>query len=392
MERLRPLSIQLKGILSVSVLRALTMAILSPIFALYLKQFVHTDFSVSLIYAFSYLFSLIATIYGSVIVERLQKQKMMVTALILYALVIFAFAFSNSSHAAIFLFILYTFLFSLLFFAISLYIDHLSSKANLATHFGENGTLTNISWIIGPMLGGFIASAMSYTEVFVIASLFAFIALLVFIFSEPVERSHPHHHHVYILKNIKAYFSDTFLRRSYFQGLGFSIFYGAAALTPLFFKEIGASVSAIGIFLGLSALPWILLELPIGRWADRTHKERTLFIATYLMLIPALFLFGFSKLPIFAFIFLTITSIATALSETTTLSNFYRKISKQNIGFSSVFLTYPVLGLFLGTVYSTVILSFASLKTLYIVLGVLLIPFLINALRLNVTPRKTYGR
>lgn len=388
MQRLYSLSTRFKGILSVSVLRALTMAILSPIFALYIKQFVNSEFIVSIIYTVSYLFSLFATIYGSVIIEKLQKRKTMVVGLLLYTVVILLLSFSQNSSSAVLLFVLYTFLFSLLFFGISLYIDHLSTNKNLATHFGENGTLTNISWIVGPMLGGFIAELLSFKEVFLIASLFAFIALLVFIFSQPPERKHLHHHHVYIFKNIRSFFSDAFMRRSYFHGLGFVIFYGALALTPLFFKDLGASVSQIGLFLGFSAIPWIALELPIGKWADKTHKELKLFSYTYLLLVPALILFGFSTSYYTACIFLLITSVATALSETTTLSHFYRHVPKNDIANSSVFLTYLSLGLFLGTLYTTIALSQTNLGMTYVVLGFLLIPFLINSYRLkSVTPK-----
>jgi|GEM_PF-2092438 len=380
MYRLQPIAIQIKGILSVSVLRAFTMALLSPVFAFYLKEYLHTDFHVSLIYTFSYLFSLIATIFGSVIVEYLQKRKTIVLSLILYALVIFGFTVFESSPSIVILFILYTFLFTVLFFAISLYIDKLSTASNLATHFGENGMLTNFSWIVGPMLGGFIASQLSYNEVFMIASLFALIALLIFIFSEPKER-HKHHHHVYILRNIRSFFKNKKLRGAYIQAIGFCIFYGASALNPLFFEEIGASVAQIGLYLGLSTIPWIILELPVGKWADRTHKEYRLFIATYAILVPALILLGLSRNPLLAFFFLTVTSAATALSETTVLSSFYRLVKKNDVEKSSVFLTYPNLGIFIGTLFASVILSVTKMHVVYIILGVFMVPFFINALK-----------
>jgi len=381
--RLATISQQLRGILIVSLLRALSSALLSPIIALFLKQFFPTDFLVSLIITFSYLFDVIATVYSSVIIEYLQKRKTMILGLVLYTVVLILFTISESSHAVLLLFVLYSFLFTLLFFGISMYIDKLSSRENIAKNFGENGVLLNIGWVVGPMLAGLIAEKFSFIEVFLLASLFSFIALLIFVFSEPAERRHPEHHHVYIFRNIKNFFRADLTRRLYWTGLGFSIFYGASAMIPLQLMHLGGTISQIGIIIGLASLPWIILELPVGKWADKTKKEPRLFFLTYTLLAPAIFLLGLVRSLPLAFIFLLLTSVATALSETTIQSYFYRKFPQNSISLVSVFLTYSSFGLFLGTCLTTVALTIMPLSSFYMLLGVLLIPFIINALRLE---------
>jgi MFS family permease len=389
MQRLQSLSIQLRGILTVSLLRALSIAILSPITALFLKQFVHTDNAVSWIITLSYVFGAFSSVYGSLIIERLQKRKTMVIGLLLFSLVILCLSVSSNSSTVVFLFIIYTFLLIMLQFNISLYIDHFSSQRNVATHFGTNGVLTNIGWLVGPMIGGLLAQSFSYLAVFLIASLFAFIALVVFILSEPPERPRHEHHHIQIAKNIKQFFANPFLRQLYFNGLGINIFYGTFMLIPLLLRELGASVGQIGLFTGLAAIPWVLLEYPAGKWADRTKKEKKLFVFSYALLALSLFCFGVSGSYITAFIFLLLATVATSLIENNILSYFYRFVPESDIGKSSVFLTHISLGYFIGAIVASLCLEIMPLGVFFSFLGILTILFIANASQLRYTERES---
>ncbi|PIS42009.1 MAG: hypothetical protein COT25_00045 [Candidatus Kerfeldbacteria bacterium CG08_land_8_20_14_0_20_42_7] len=385
MRRIQNISIQIRGILSITLLRALSGALLSPIIALYIKQFVKTNFLVSLILTFSYLISVIAVIYGSFLIEKLQKRKTMMLALIGYSVVLLFFAANTTSSGMIFFFIIYSLLFSLLQLNISLYIDHFSNKKNLATNFGRNGVLGNIGWIVGPILGGLLAQQLSFIEVFLLSSLFAFLALVIFVFSEPPEhlRHKQTHHHVHIRQNLVGFFKNRFLRSMYINSLGFNIMYGSMFLAPLFFKELGADITLIGFFMGFMALPWIILEIPIGKIVDKKHNEKKFFIIGYTLLLFALILFGLTKNYYIAFAFLFLTSISTSFIEQTIYPLFYRYVPETAVPLTSVFLTNSGFGLFLGTLISTIALTFLGLGTFYVLLGVGMIFFIINALRIH---------
>lgn len=388
MKRIQSLSIQIRGILSITLLRALSGALLSPIIALYIKQFVKTNFLVSLILTFSYLISVISVIYGSFIIEKLQKRKTMIFSLIGYSLVLLFFAANTSSSGMIFFFVIYTLLFSLLQLNISLYIDHFSNKKNLATNFGRNGVLGNIGWIVGPILGGLLAQQLSFIEVFLLSSLFAFLALIIFVFSEPPEhlRHNNVHHHVHIRQNIVGFFKNRFLRSMYVNALGFNIMYGAMFLAPLFFRELGADVTLIGFFMGLMAVPWIILEIPVGKIVDKKHNEKKFFIIGYILLLFALIFFGVTKNYYIAFVFLFLTSVSTSFIEQTIFPLFYRYVPETAVPLSSVFLTNSGFGLFIGTLLSTIALTCLSLGTFYILLGISMTFFVVNAIRMR--PKK----
>ncbi|MFA5030146.1 MAG: MFS transporter [Patescibacteria group bacterium] len=385
MERLQTISIRVRGILSITLLRALSGALLSPIISLYIKQFVDSDVLVSVILTCSYLFGVISLIYGSYIIEKLQKRKTMILSLIAYCVVLLLFASNNSSSGMILFFVIYTFLFTLLQLNISLYIDHFSNKKNIATNFGKNGVLGNIGWIIGPILGGLLAAQFSFIEVFLLSSLFAFLALIIFVFSEPPEhlRHKNLHHHVHIRQNIVGFFKNSFLRRMYINSLGFNIMYGSMFLAPLFFKELGADITLIGFFMGLMAIPWIILELPIGKIADKKHNEKRMFTWGYILLFITLIGFGISKNYYMAFAFLFFTSVATSFIEQTIFPLFYRYVPESAIPISSVFLTHNGFGLFLGVLLPTLALTIMGLGTYYALLGVLMLVFIINSLRLK---------
>lgn len=385
MKRLVTISTQLRGVFSVSLLRSLASAVLSPIFALYIKQFVHSDQYVSTVIALSYLVGIIASVFGSTIIAKLQKKKTMILALLFFTSVLLVFPLVRTSSIMILFYLIYTFLFTILLFNTSLYIDHFSSRSNLSTHFGENGVITNLGWFIGPILGGFIAKEFSYVEVFLFASFFALLGLIIFIFSESgVKDTKPYHpHHLYIRKNMSAFLKNPVLRRMYLNGLGINIFYGTYMLIPVFLLSQGASISQIGIITGFSAIPWILCEYPIGRIADRKANEPWFFVIGYVLLGISLMYFGMTTIPFQAFMFLFAMIIGTSFIENTVFSYYYRYIPETEIETTSVFLTHWSFGYFVGIVLAVIALSFMSLATFFSLLGVLMLLFALNAFRLK---------
>lgn len=373
---------QFRGMLLVSLMRAISFALLSPVIALALKEYLGTDAAVSRIMMLAYCIAIFSTIVGSWIFTKIGRRTGMIFSLAAY--IVFLLSFAASSHIAILIssLILYTFMFSLLQLGISQYIDHLSTKRNLATHFGENGTLVNLGWILGPALGGLLASTYSYRAVFVLSALVVFVSLILFIFFEPkdshpkkknrVERAHIH---------ARAFFKNPFFRKVYLLGLGINIVYGALILGPLFFQELGASVQQIGLYFALMAIPWIVLEFPIGALADKKKNEPTLFLLSYLIITIAIFGFGQSNLPTLAAVFLIGIAIGTSLLETTIFSYYYRYVPESEEKMTGVFLTHPNVGIFIGTLLPSILLSFMSLGTFFSLLALILLLFVGIAMR-----------
>lgn len=52
-------------------------------------------------------------------------------------------------------------------------------------------------------------------------------------------------------------------------------------LVPVYAKEVGMSVSEIGMFMAVLIFGGFSLQLPIGRWADKTGRRRVLNIASF---------------------------------------------------------------------------------------------------------------
>ena len=382
MQRLKIVSERLRGLFAVSFLRACASAIISPIIALYLKQFLFSDVMVSIIFLLANGVSIFATIYGSYIIERLQRRKSMIISLLFFCLTFMLFSFVTHVPSIIFIFIIYTFLLELLVFNIIVYIDHFSSQASLGKWYGSNGVVTNLGWFIGPLLGGFIAATFNYITVFIIASLFAFLALLVFIFSEPSEQKTHYHHHKHLLKTIVPFFKKTFFRRAFLVGFGINMLYGTFLLLSLFFAHLNTPIAYIGLYLGFAAIPWIILEFPVGVWADRTKKEPLLFIICYAVLGILLPLFGIARLPSVAFIILCCLTSSTALVEASVVSFFYRHCKESEIEYAGVFMTHPSIGLFAGSLFSTLFLLFLPISYLFIFLAIPMAIFLIVSLAL----------
>lgn len=366
-------------IFEINFLRNFAAAILTAVFPLYLRQLVDSDAKVGLIFFIGYAAALLSKTYASHIIEHFKKRKVLIIALAAFT-ILFA-VFATVSHAAIILplFAVYQFVLALFIFDISLYIKHYSNFKTIAENAGKLGSFSNIGWIIGPVLGGVIASKFGFPAAFFASSFVSLSALFIFFF---IRLSHEEVHFVHsrpFASNLKLFFKDSNLRKTYINNAGLGFIYAIWDLLPLLMVKLNASLAVIGLTKTLMGVPQSVFEYPIGVMADKETGERKIFVIGYLLAALFTMFLGFTTDLRLFIVFFFIAAAGTSFLEMTRDSYFYRQISEKEIELISVYRTSDSLPYLIGQGAAAIFLIFLPIELWFIIGGAVSMVFSVNA-------------
>ena len=163
-----------------------------------------------------------------------------------------------------------------------LFKDSTRSKTEFRRDMGLMGSLLNLSWFIGPLLGGYVLSVSGTTGLFILAGILCVLSS-VYISIQPFKARHKNRSIIdnNLRENIKNYIQNRTLRIAFFQRMGIMVWWGFIwTFMPIFMLENNYSVSQIGIFIALTQLPLFLLEFKTT-FAAAKFSYRWIFIACY---------------------------------------------------------------------------------------------------------------
>lgn len=370
-------------IFEIAFLRNLSMALLTAILPIYFRSLVNSDAQVGLIYLLGYGTAFIASMYSAFIIEHLRKRKSLLLALVLFTVIFAAYSFASHAAAAAALFAAYQFVLALFVMDVSLYIKHYSNFKNLAQNEGKLGSFGNLGWLTGPFLGGLIADKFGFQYVFYFSALISLIALLIFFFVRISHEETHFHHSRSFAKNIKLFFSDKNLRRTYINNAGLGFVYSIWDFLPLLMSKIGAAVTTIGMAKSLMGVNQTIFEYPVGQMADRETGERKIFIIGYALAAIFMILLGLTGNLRLFIIFFFIAAAGAAFLEMTRDSYFFRQMPEQNVELTAVYRTSDSFSFVIGQSLAVAVLLFLSIEWLFIIGGAISLLFVYNAIQLK---------
>lgn len=237
-------------------------------------------------------------------------------------------------------------------------------------------TAINIAVLICPLIGGFLIQGDDYSPLFILSGilLIPYVALLSRTFNGYKD---PVYERLSLIDAIRTMRRDYSLRKVYLAQVVMRMFYAWMVIyTPLYLHStLGIPWSTLGIMFTIMLLPFVLLELPIGRIADRYTGEKELMAVGFVImaLATALFAFHESANPILWTLTLVMTRIGASMVEITTESFFFKHVDGADSSIISLFRTSRPLAYIITPAIATVTLIFLPLSTSFLVLSGLLI-------------------
>jgi MFS family permease len=235
-------------------------------------------------------------------------------------------------------------------------------------------TSINIAWLISPILMGLIAAKIGYQAVYLFAGAFILLSI-------PFLKKHflhgattfSHRH----FRNTVAIFK----KRSDLWGISalsviLQIFYCLLTLyLPLrLHQELNFSWEQIGVLFTIMLLPFVILQIPAGKLADKKWGEKEMMIASLIIMLISSAIIGWYSGTSFIFwmILLVFSKIGAAIFEAMNETYFFKKIHPGDVDLINFFRAFRPFGWLIGSLFAFIFLKFFGLNQLFYGLAIIL--------------------
>jgi MFS family permease len=236
-------------------------------------------------------------------------------------------------------------------------------------------TMINIAQVISPLLVGFLVGVDEYWKAYGVSILFLLSALAVILIRLRSFKDADYDHHSFpdlvrhLVGNRVFYhvFSAQFLLRFFFAWM--------VIYTPLYLHtHIGLPWSEIGIIFTIMLLPFLLLELPLGRVADLFLGEKELLITGFTILAVTVALMPLLTIPSVALwaALLFATRVGASFLEMGTESYFFKHVNGQHAETISLFRLARPAAYVLAALVASLTLLVVPMQWSFLVLAVVM--------------------
>jgi MFS family permease len=269
--------------------------LLFPFFALYITQRFNVGMTqAGLVLGLFSIFGLFGNMIGGALTDRFGRRKLILFGLVFSALSTLTLGLVNTFQLLFPLAVVIGLLSDIAGPAHQAMIADILPEKQRQEGFGILRVVTNLAWIIGPTIGGFIANRNFFALFVIDATTSCLVAVLFyFLISESKPQAHPGQEHESMLATFKGYGAVlrdgqymAFLAAGILMGLVYGQMYNSLSV---FLRDVhGIQPQGYGLIMSSSAVTVILFQF----WVTRKIKSRAPFL---LMAAGTLFyMIGFS--------------------------------------------------------------------------------------------------
>lgn len=263
---------------------------------------------------------------------------------------------------------------SLTNFTLDVFLESFSSNTKTGRIRGTFLTVVNIAWISSPLLASRILGDSVFSNIYATSGmlLLPVIALVLFGLNkvkEPVYTRLPFWKsfgEVWADRNIKAILLIQFLLQFFYAWM---IIY-----MPIYLHHtVGFAWSTIGIIFTFMLLPFVLLEGPLGRLADKNGEKRILSLGFIILGISTISIaFVTDHNPVIWTIVLFCTRIGAATVEVMAETYFFKKVDATRTNLISFSRMMRPFAYILSPIVATLLFTVFDIKGLFVFLGFLM--------------------
>ncbi|MFA6992751.1 MAG: MFS transporter [Candidatus Gracilibacteria bacterium] len=362
-----------------ALLLYLGISFIFPIFPNFVKQIVKQDDYVSLFYAAMAIMILLAAIASTIVFKKIDRAKITKWGFFISGITFFLLIFISriteltvirTIQVCVNLFIL---------MSISLFVRDFATSRNLGEKEGQYYKYSNIGVFFGPLIGGFVAANLGYELTFIMAAVILFCGFGYFYGKHSLENNPaiitlPKMKTSSFIKNIKDNFSSPGRVRAYFITLILTLWFGFRNLyIPLYIVEQGFLENVSGIVMALSIIPFILLEVGVGKYAEKKGIRMPISIGFLIIGIDLLLVF-ICPFSIVNFGLLILGNIGASFIEPLQEYTLFKNLPKEDEDrIYGVHMTANPIGFFLAPAIGGIILTMLSFEYIFLFFGIIML-------------------
>lgn len=278
---------------------------------------------------------------------------------------------------------------SLLWVSLDILVENFTTNCRTGSTRGKFLTLMNLGIFLAPFLSAYlIGSTESYISSFGVSFFVGFLVFIIFIFFFPKKSKSDCRRRMSILKSFKKIFKNRKLSKIYYIAFLLDFFYATMTIyMPLYLLSLGVGWIDIGKIFTIMLLPFIFIQYPLGKIADKfTGEKEWLLVGIFFMALFSL-LAGFishNQIIIWAAI-LFFTRIGAAIVEIMRDSYFYKQVDPGDVDVIDFFRTSRSSAYIIAMIIFAPITIFLSLSNIFIILGIIVLSGIYPLFRLKDT-------
>ena len=330
--------------------------------------------TVGLVFAGASLVSIVALAWSPRILKSMGDFSTTLIFLTAEVAIFFGLATLKDPVLLIALFIISYALIYLISLDLDLIVESFSKDAATGSTRGLYLTSANIAWVLAPILAAGILRNGDYWRVYMAAAFLLIPALVIFArrlehFRDPRYRSTP------LFETARAVWQSKDLRNIFAASLILNFFFTWMVIyTPVYLHEqLSFPWEDIGIMFSIMLVPFLLLEAPLGRIADRYLGEKELLTLGFVIIAVATMLMSFVTDNAFltwtALLFAT--RVGAACVEIMSETYFFKKIDGRDANIISFQRTVRPLAGIIGPLTASALLLFIPFQYLFLALGLI---------------------
>ncbi len=375
---------QIDRIAAIGLVSGLSMASVGTIWAIYLESILKNPSYVGYLISFFTIITLVSFIFTIPLVERKSKTKLYFFSLIAYFFALVLFSILSNLYAVILLGIFISILVSIRLISFGLIISDKSKSSSLSKNEGMIYTFSNLAWLIGPLIAGFVSVKYGMRAVFAVAAIFLLLAIILFIKFRVEDNRVQKKIDKNPIKIMAEFFREKRVRICYVLSGAVNFWWVLIYIyIPLFIVNSGYSGKYVGYFLFAVVIPLIALEYFFGKLAGKKGFKKIFFAGYLIMGLFAILSFFVNNL-FFILALLVLASIGASMVESTTEAYFFDIIpANKKDRYYGPYNTTIEVNYALASFSGALMLSFLDFKFLFILFGAVMISVALLSLKIR---------
>lgn len=368
---------------AVSFLMGFTQAIIVYIISSYFKTVSGTE-NVGTFYIIAYLIALFCLLNLHRIIRKIGKTKTYYFSLLFKIVAIAVLSLILPSKLGMVMLMLYVIGSTLEWVCLDIILESFSEDKRSGRIRGLHLTVINAGFILGPIISTRILDVFSFQGVFsfclVLNSLVLLAAIIGFRHS-----NHYFREDISIIKILKKVITRKDVLRVYSISFVLEFFYAIMVIySPIYLRDLGYSWDQIGQIFSVMLIAFVIVQYPMGLLADkRTGEKEFLYLSIFIMGVSTISIYFIGEANIAAWTaILFITRIGAALTEVLKESYFYKRVDKNDVDIIDFFRTSSPAAYIFASILASFVLFFFSIKSLFILSGIIILAALYPAFRL----------
>ncbi|MDD2935269.1 MAG: MFS transporter [Candidatus Pacebacteria bacterium] len=362
---------KITSIFLIGFIFSFSLAIPTYINSTFLNNYVSEGF-VGIFYILSSIFTLLLMMSAGKILQKFGNYKTMIYALLINIISLVSLVVWDNLFVVITALTTHLVIIALIAFNIDVFLESFSEDSSTGKIRGTYLSFNNLAWLISPMISGFILLNNEYWKVYLFSGILT-IPILYLIIKNLKNFEDPKYVKTDILDTLKIIFKRPNVSKIFWAHFLLRFFYSWMIIyMPIYLHEyIGFDWSTIGIIFTMMLLPFVILEIPLGKLADEKIGEKEILNFGFLIagITTAMLTFITSHSVILWGLLLFMTRVGASMIEIASESYFFKKIDGSDTNILNVFRMTGPSAYILGPLTASILLIFIEINYLFVILG-----------------------